>query len=152
MHQGRGESETQTEREWSLLTFQSMGLLNSIYFLARTDLGSIINAPSRSIGDRETLVAPPALARQGERSWVAKKLHPKQKWHEAGRSLKREAEKMPYGRKSAKELLRQASQLETANLNIKRMGNRRRGLSRPGKVRTDWADIGLSDRAGQTAI
>ena len=43
-----------------------------------------------------------------------KKLSPEQRWHEQAEAIKREAEKLPYG-KEAERLLLQARQLETAS-------------------------------------
>ena len=43
-----------------------------------------------------------------------KKLSPEQRWHEQAEAIKREAEKLPYG-KEAEKLLLQARQLETAS-------------------------------------
>jgi hypothetical protein len=57
----------------------------------------------------------------------SKKLSPEQKWHEQAEAFKREAEKLPYGRER-EDLLRKASQLETASTSTN--GYRRRGLSR----------------------
>jgi hypothetical protein len=44
----------------------------------------------------------------------SKKLSPEQKWRELAEAVKREAEKLPYG-KEREELLRKARQLETAS-------------------------------------
>jgi hypothetical protein len=44
----------------------------------------------------------------------SKKLSPEQKWREQAECFKRQAERLPYG-KEREELLREASQLETAS-------------------------------------
>jgi hypothetical protein len=66
-----------------------------------------------SIGDRETGRAP-ALSEAGGAFMGSKKLTPEQKWREQAEAFKRAAEKLPYG-KEREELLRKASQLETAS-------------------------------------
>src|SRR6266404_8238478 len=73
----------------------------------------VITAPSwASIGDRET-GRTPASTKQGN-VMGRKKQSSGQKWHEQAEALKREAEKLPYGRERD-ELLRKARQLETAS-------------------------------------
>jgi hypothetical protein len=78
------------------------------------DIGGLLFRHHRtipaSIGDRETSRAP-AIAKG---VFMGRKLSLEQKWHEQAEAFKHEAEKLPYGRER-EELLRKASQLETAS-------------------------------------
>ena len=117
--------------------FHQWALLNSIYSRPGADLGSIITAPSGHPSVTERPVALPPIAKQGERSWVAKNYHP----NRSGTSRPKPSSAKPRSCLTAESAKNYCARRASWRRHpISTSGYRRRGLSRPGKVRTDVAD------------